>query len=399
MFRFLERRKALPPEGFSLKMAAMKRMHRYLIEEMLLPFGMALALISFLLLMNKLLTLVDLVLKHGVAIGTVLELVAYVMPATFAITVPMSLLVAVLLALGRLASDLELVALRSGGVSLAKLYPFVIALGLVFSLGMLAFNEGVLPRANEAYKVLFYDVLRQRSDVALQEKTWVKEFEGMTIFVDDKDPVTKELRGVTILRPEQPGQPLQWIRARRGKLVSLANSYRVYLDLYTGTMQMLGGTKGEDLTELAFKYSRLDLDIAGALGQINGGERQPQEMTMAEIAAAVAKMPKADPRRAHFGTEFHKKIAIPFACLFFMLCGFPLGTLTRKGGRMLGFVLAIVLIFVYYLMLSLGQTYGDDGRLPAWVAMWLPNFAMGTLAAVVGWSAFKERGIFAFARG
>ena len=399
MFRVLEHQNALPPEGFSLKMAPMRRLHRYVLEEMVLPFGMALTLISFLLLMNKLLTLVDLVLKHGVAISTVLELIVYVMPATFAITVPMSLLVAVLLALGRLASDLELVALRSGGVSLAKLYPPVLALGLVFSLGMLAFNEEVLPKANEAYKVLFYDVLRQRSDVALQEKTWVKDFEGMTLFVEEKDPLTKDLRGVTILRPEQPGQPLQWIRSRRGKLVSDPKTYRVYLDLYSGTMQMLGGNKEEDLTELAFQFSRLDLDIGGALSQIQGNDRQPQEMTLVEIQAAVDKMPPADPRKPHFLTEFHKKIAIPFACLFFLLCGFPLGTLTRKGGRMLGFIFAIGLIFVYYLLLSLGQTYGDDGRLPAWLAMWLPNLAMGGLAAVAGWSAFKERGIFAFARG
>lgn len=376
----------------------MKRLHRYLLAEMVLPFFMSLGLISFLLLMNKILALVDLVLKQGVPVYTVVELISYVLPSTFAITVPMSLLVAVLLALGRLASDLELVALRAGGVSLARLYPPLLGLGIALSLGMLAFNEGVLPRANESYRALFYDVLRQRSDVALQEQTWIKDFQGVILHVKDKDRRTQELRGLTILRPEQPGQPLQWIRARSGKLVSDPRSFRVYLDLYQGTLQVLGGTRGEDLTEMDFDYSRLDLDIGGALAQVQGQDRQPQEMSMREIAAAAAKMPKADPRLPHYLTEMHKKAAIPFACLFFILCGFPLGTLTRKGGRMLGFVMAIFIIFAYYIVLSVGQTYGDDGRLPGWAAMWLPNLVMGLLAAAAGYGAFKEKGVFAFAR-
>lgn len=376
----------------------MRRLHAYLLKEMLLPFGLALGLISFLLLMNRILVLVDLVLKQGVPFHTVLELVAYVLPATFAITVPMSLLVAVLMALGRLAADLELVALRAGGVSLARLYPPLLALGLALSLGMLAFNEWVLPRANEGYRALFYDVVRQRSDVALQEGVWIRDFQGMMLHIRAKDKASQELRGVTILRPEGPGQPLQWIRAQRGRLRNDPEGYRVFLDLYQGRVQVLGGAKGEDLTEMDFAFSRLDLDMGGALAQLQGQDRKPQEMSMRETAAAVDAMPAGDPRRPHFLTELHKKAAIPFACLFFMLCGFPLGTLTRRGGRMLGFVIALGLIFAYYILLSLGQTYGDDGRLPPWLAMWLPNLGMGLLAALAGRGAFKERGIFAFAR-
>jgi lipopolysaccharide export system permease protein len=121
-------------------------------------------------------------------------------------------------------------------------------------------------------------------------------------------------------------------------------------------------------------------------------------MTIREISKNADAMAPTDSRRAHWLTEMHKKIAIPFACLFFLLCGFPLGTLTRKGGRMMGFVFAISLIFAYYLLLSLGQTYGDDARVPAWLAMWIPNLVMGVVAAWAGWSAFKERGLFAFGR-
>ena len=377
----------------------MKRIHTYILAELILPFSMSLGLLSFLLLMKQLLALVDLVLKNGVPITTVLELIVDVMPATFAITVPMSLLVAVLLALGRLASDLELVALRAGGVSLARLYPPLLGLGLAASFGMVAFNETLLPNANESYKVLLYEVLRQRSDVALQEKAWVKDFEGLVVYVEARDPQTHELSGLTILRPAQAGQPLQWIRARHGRLVSDPSGYHLYLDLFDGNMQSLGGKQGEDYTSVDFKSSRMDLDIEGVLSQMQDKDRQPQEMSMAEIWSQVRAMPPGDPRRPHFLTEMHKKAAIPFACLFFLLCGLPLGTLTRKGGRMMGFTLALGLIFVYYLLLSLGQTYGDDGRLWPWFSMWMPNLAMGLIALAAGRSAFRGSGLFAFSRG
>ena len=373
-------------------------MHRYILKELVGPFFMALGLITFLLLMNRLLTLVDLVLKHGVPFFTVMKLILYVLPATFAITVPMSLLVAVLIALGRLASDLELVALRASGLSLARLLAPLLALGVLLSFGMLAFNEYVLPNANLSYKVLFYDIVSKRSNVALQEKAYVKDFEGLIIYVDSKDAKNGILHDLTILKPAQGNEPLQWIRSSWGRVISEAEGFKVYLDLHNGTVQFLNGPKGADLTQLLFEQSRVDLDIGGALKQLQGGDRQPQEMSLREIAASAGDMPAADPRRWHWWTEFHKKIAIPFACLAFVLAGFPLGTLTRRGGRLLGFSFAIGLIFVYYLLLSLGQTYGDDGRMLPVLAMWMPNLGMFALAGTLSWMVFKERGIFTFAR-
>jgi lipopolysaccharide export system permease protein len=376
----------------------MRLLHRYILRELLLPFVLALSLISFLLLMNHLLALVDLVLQNGVSFFVVFKLITYILPATFAITVPMSLLVAVLVALGRLASDLELVALRASGISLARLLLPLAVMGLLLSFGMLAFNEYVLPGANLSYKVLFYDVVSKRSNVALQEKTYVKDFEGLIIYVGSKDPNGEILRDLTILKPAQDKEPLQWIRASWGRVISEAQGFKVYLDLHDGTVHFLNGPLGEDLTQVLFQQSRVDLDIGGALKQLQGQDRQPQEMSLRDIATETAKMPPGDERRWHWMTEFHKKIALPFACLTFVLAGFPLGTLTRKGGRLLGFSFAIGLIFLYYLLLSLGQTYGDDGRLAPLLAMWMPNIGMLGLAAVLSWMVFQERGIFTFAR-
>jgi lipopolysaccharide export LptBFGC system permease protein LptF len=90
----------------------------------------------------------------------------------------------------------------------------------------------------------------------------------------------------------------------------------------------------------------------------------------------------------------HKKLAIPFACLSFLIIAFPLGVLVRKGGRLTGFIFAIGLIFIYYLFLSVGQTLGDDGRLPAWLAVWSANLCLGSLGALLSWATLNEKGGF-----
>src|SRR3954464_5836547 len=119
----------------------MKIISRYLLKELIFPFCLALGIISFLLIMNKLLTLVDLILKYGVGLWTVTKLVAYILPATFAITIPMSLLVAVRLAFGRMAAGREFPALKAGGISLPSLFFPIFVLGLAMSFLMLLFNE------------------------------------------------------------------------------------------------------------------------------------------------------------------------------------------------------------------------------------------------------------------
>jgi LPS export ABC transporter permease LptF len=367
---------------------------KYLLRELVFPFFLALGIISFLLVANKLLTLVDLMLKYKVNPFVVAKLVAYLLPATFAITIPMSLLVAILLAFGRLASDMELTALKAGGVGLPRLFRPVLVLGLIFSMGMLGFNEFVLPRANLGYKVLFYDILRSRTNLVVQEGTYVRDFEGLVFHAGHKDPLSGELKDVTLFLLPKGSTPLQIVTARSGRLVSDSKSYRVYLQLNDGCVQSAGGQDPNAFTQMAFNTSVVDVDIQGGLKQVQGVDRKPQEMPVAEIIQHLKAMPDNSPDKAGWATEMHKKIAIPFACLVFAMAGCPLGAMSRRGGRLLSFIWALAIIFFYYVLLSLGETWGYRGSMPPWLGMWLPNLLLAVLALWLNWVAIKERPLF-----
>lgn len=372
----------------------MKILQRYVVSETIFPFFVALGLISFLLIMNQVITLVDLVLQHGVGLGVVLRLVLYILPSTFAVTVPMSLLVAVMMALGRLSSDTELIAIKSGSISLTQLFFPLLVLGIAFSLAMLLFNELLLPRATQSYKALFYDIVSQRSSVAIQENTYVSDFENLIIHVGSRNPNDDTLRDVTVIKLAKDGEPLQWIQADHGRLVSDKANLRIYMDLDDGSVQFLGQDGPYQLTTLFFKASTVDLDMGGSLHQEKGNTLEPQEMTARDIWSTLKTMNSDDPRRSHFAVEMHKKIAIPFACLSFLLVGFPLGIYVKRGSRLLNFAFAIGLIFIYYLFLSVGQTYGDDGKLPAWTAMWMANLVLIGIGLPLSYLALQEKSIW-----
>ena len=95
-----------------------RTLHRYVFLQVLGPFVASLALFTFILLIARIMKLVELVLSRGVPAGEVLLLFSYILPAFLEVTVPMALLLAILMAIGRMSSDSELIAMRASGLNL-----------------------------------------------------------------------------------------------------------------------------------------------------------------------------------------------------------------------------------------------------------------------------------------
>ena len=75
--------------------------------------------------------------------------------------------------------------------------------------------------------------------------------------------------------------------------------------------------------------------------------------------------------------ELHKRFAFPCACLVFGLIGLPLGIQSRRAGKSGGYAISVVLLLVYYIFITAGESLGDDGRLPVFLAVWTPNILLG----------------------
>jgi lipopolysaccharide export LptBFGC system permease protein LptF len=266
---------------------------------------------------------------------------------------------------------------------------------------MLSFNEFVLPRANMAYKTLFFKIVSQRSNVVIRENTYADDMENMVVHVAAKDPSSGLLHDLTIFRYEpdlhhRPQMGLQIITAKSGRLVSDRDKWRVYLDLSDGQIHSNNLNKPAELTQMAFEKGQIDFDLAGGLRQGGGVEKKPQEMTIREMSAELAVAPPQDPRHRKWGVQIHKKIAVAFACLAFAVIAFPLGCSVNKGGRLTGFTWSLGLIFFYYMMLTLGDSQAADGSLPPWLSQWLANFSLMGIGLLLFY--FMSRGRTGHAR-
>jgi lipopolysaccharide export system permease protein len=373
-----------------------KTLQRYILKELLFPFFMGVGIFTFILIMDKIFALADLIIKYGVPALTVFKLMAYILPATFAITIPMGCLVAVIVAFSRLKSDNELTAVKASGISLVPLAWVAVAFGAVLTVSMIGFNDQILPTANYAYKSLYYKVVSKRAAIVIREHVFVNDFDGYIFRVGEANPLSGELRDIIVFTlGRKEDDPIRTIMARRGRLISDDESRKVVLKLEDGYMQMNQPKDPLSFSRLAFATNLLDLDINHALGnQAPENLKSAREMTMREIQAEIRSGRSAGEDLNLLKVEFQKKMSIPFACLAFVLIGVPLGVLAPRSGKYLAYFIGVMLIFIYYILLSLGETFGVQGRLLPFFSMWLPNLLLIGIGAYGMLWIVRERPLF-----
>src|SRR5260370_26404834 len=190
---------------------------RYVAREVLAPFGLGVALLTFALVTGKLLKLTDMVVNHGVSIGEVLGLIAFIMPAFLELTFPMAMLLGVLLGFGRMSGDREMIAARACGVSLYRLAIPVMAFAILVYAISSWFALSLRPWANSNLRQSLYDLTRTRAAAGIRQEVFNRDFRGLVLYVDGLAPGASELRGVMISDARTPGQQ-NTIVANRGIL-------------------------------------------------------------------------------------------------------------------------------------------------------------------------------------
>ena len=355
---------------------------RYLLRELLSPFLLGLGVFTFVLLMDRILRLTELVITKGVALTDVLRLLVYILPSFFAITVPMAVLVAVLIAFGRLSSDSEITALKANGVGLVRLLPPVMGFCFAGFLVTLLIMLVLLPWGNQSFKTLMYRIVKSRAMVGIQAGVFNDTFDGLVLYASRITGGTT-LSGVFISNERNPNNP-HFIIAQRGRLMTDPSSLRIILRLYDGSIHRRG-SDGETYPLIFFETNDLQLDILQSLstgGKIPKGRR---EKTLSELLAEASRIQQRGGNPSPLWVEIHKKFSIPVACLVFGLVGIPLGIRSRRSGRSAGFAIAIGVILVYYVFITAGEKLAVDRRLSPALAMWTPNL----LLAAAGMFLFR----------
>jgi lipopolysaccharide export system permease protein len=358
----------------------MKRLlNLYIIREISVLFLLGIVVFTLILLMGRLIKLTDLVISRGVPLQDVARMILYLMPSFLIFTIPMAFLLAVLMAFGRLSADNEITVMKAGGISLVQLMPPVVACALAATAMTLAAGIVGVPWGNTAFKQLSFEVLKQNVTVTIREKVFWDDIPGIVLYTEHYDEDRRLLKGVIIHDGRDPQRPMT-IFASDGTIAAGAGQQDIRLLLRHGSIH----AAGKDDEYRLVNFGEYVMAMGTSFGQ-GGISRNELDMGPAELRSRMADPSVPQQTRLKMATEFHSRLALPFASLVFAVLAVPLGIQNRRSGKSAGFSLSIGILLAYYILLSLLRTLAERGGLPPAMALWLPNL----LFLGAGWTLLR----------
>jgi LPS export ABC transporter permease LptG/LPS export ABC transporter permease LptF len=356
-----------------------RRLNRYIISEILGPLALGFLIYTFLLLIRFLFTSAEMIIRRGLPVSIVGKLLLYTLPNIVVLTLPMSLLFGTLIAVGRLSSDSELVAMRACGVSLLTLYRPILLLSGLFTLLNTALMVYALPWGNHSLQELRLEITTQSVAQQIEPRVFYEEWEGKVVYVFEVPQGSKRWKGVFLAESIPSSANNQITTADWGEVRVDQAGERVVLRLYNAVRHKVD-LNAPGRYEIS-RHKRLDLVLddqfaSGQRAKMMSASKGIREMTLAELRQVAADPANDAEQRNLAWVEVHKKFSIPCACLVFGLFALPLGINNRRGGKASGFALSIGVLMLYYILLSNGEEYARFGRIPPWLAMWAPNLLL-----------------------
>ena len=382
---------------------------RYIFKEMLSPTLLGFIFYTSIILMQRLFDMAGMIIRRSLSAGAVGKLLMYSLPHIVVLTVPMSLLFGILIAIGRLSADSEIVAMRALGISTRTIYRPVFLFSLaIFALNLYLINV-VMPRGNQQFVALRAELMTSSVEKTIKPRIFYDQYANLMIYVNDVDTATGQWKGVfvadnradqaeDIVSPQQAADTLtappsddtsvaalsqhgsgqRIIVARSGNLAVSKPSKDVWMNLFGAETHIWDPRRPDRYDHTRNETQRILLPSIGGDYSITQIARSLREMTLGELIEQERELRSSrhdEDRitRNMARVEIHKKFAIPFACIAFGVLGLPLGITNRRGGKSSGFSLSVLIILFYYVAINNGEQLATSGRIPAVVGMWGAN--------------------------
>jgi lipopolysaccharide export system permease protein len=351
---------------------------RFVLGQVLAPFMFGIMSFSVILVAGDLLfRLANLVIQNGVPLWTVLRLFIYSLPRVIVLTIPMSCLLASLLGFGGMSSNSELVALKSAGVSFGRIVrPLVIA-GIFISVIAFVMNETIVPMSERiAANVLRYEALHTTPPV-FKEHVFIREESGGSLrrvfYIGAVKPATGEMTDI-LVQEFEGGKISRVITAPEG-------SWR------DGTWWMYDGqvfdVSAAGTVVPLFSFERQRLAISMMPSELGAGTTDPSEMGIRELYATIRAAALQGNDTNELRMMLHLRIAVPWASVVLVLVGAAVGSRPQRSSSGMGLGLSVMIVFAYYVVMSIFKALGDAGFIPALAAAWAPNASFLAVGSIL----------------
>jgi lipopolysaccharide export system permease protein len=353
----------------------MRLLDRYALKEFLGPFVACVSGFTVMLLSGILFDLTDLIVRKKMAVSVVVRLLAYKVPSVVVITLPIGVLFAVLLSLGRLAKDSELTVMRGTGCSFCRLTLPVVLAAVFISVFTFFLNESVVPAANHRAENLYRKAIFSDALPQVDANVFLRGPEGRTFYVGEVNRAERRMRSVMVFEPagdlRSPFPAV--ITAREGtysdRMWRLSHGVRRTLDEEGYVVQEAG-------------FAELEIPMQGA-DQLFGEQKTTDEMTRSELGRHIRLFRKSGIDVKSFVVDYHLKLTLPLAGVVWVLVAAPMAVPAARAGRFYGVVVSIAVAFIYYVAVGVFRSLGGNGVVPPELAAWLPNILFSVLGLVL----------------
>ncbi len=357
------------------RLLAMRLIDRYICRQVFSHALLGLGIFSFVFFVPQLVRLMDLVVRHSASWGTLAILFACTLPGILSFTLPIGVLVGVLIALGRMSADSELIAMSALGLGRRRLLVPIGVLAVGATLITLSMTLWLGPLSVRTYRTLEEQLRAGQASFQVAPRVFDERFPRVVLYVNDIDSSATNWQGVFLAATDSKDVSRLTL-AEQAIVIADRKEGKLELHLRNGSVHEFSLSEPGNYSLSAFAERDLPVEVRALEPGLASQPAIPGRTTV-----ALFRERRAGARDV--SVEIHRRLSFPFACISFALLAVPLGARPRRGGRAAGFLITLLLISVYYLLFTLGAELARQGAIPIWAGIWSANALTAALGLIL----------------
>ncbi len=379
----------------------MRIITRYILREVTSHALLGGVLFTFVLFMRDLGRILELVVRDSASMADVARIFLFTLPNALTLTIPMAVLVGILLGLSRLAADSEITAMRAAGMGALDFVKIVSIVSAV-ALGLGLLNSLYLaPYSASSLLALENNLKSSQASFEVEPRVFYEDFKNYVLYVQDIRPAAGAAlwHHVFLANLTQPGPnvttadqavvvnettpaPNPETNPQSSPTAPAPSTTSIRLHLLNGGQHQMSDTDPSQYNISTFVTSDIPIQTGAQEDTHLGRADTPiLSLPLSELIRRGGHSSAPDARI--YRIEFNKRFSYPFACLVLMLVGVPLGISSKRGGKSTGFVLTILLVFVYYVLSLVGIAFAKSGKLDPFIGVWGANLIFAAAGALL----------------
>ncbi len=352
------------------------QMQRYILGQFLSAFFICLFASISLFIVFELFERMSVFLKEGASFNQVFSYMLYKIPLVGQLMMPIALLIATLLSVGRLSQVSEITAMRACGASLFFLARPLLLVGAFMSVMMFINGETLVPLATQKTEEIYqFDIKKKVERGAFSRTNFWYRKQNKFYNIGLYDSRTASLKGISVFELDRNFKLERRTDARDAVWGGSANVGWTMSDV----VEIAVSRKG-DFNTSAFERAPLIIDEEPS--DFYNMERSSEAMSYRDLKRYADKLKAEGVPVTNYYVDLAAKTAFPLVNLIVVLIAFPMALIsTRSGNLTTSFIAGVGIGFGYYLVHAISLSLGNAELIPIQPAAWTANILLGSLGA------------------